>query len=377
MQTVSLCMIVRDEEDVLGRCLDTIADLVDEIIIVDTGSVDRTKEIAAQYTDQIYDFPWIDNFAAARNASFDKATMDYCLWLDADDILTEENRRKFKEFKDGLDGSADLIFLPYCGRTAASGRAEFVYHRERLLRRTAGFRWQGRVHEVIVPAGCIQYGTVMITHSPGQKTTSDSDRNLRIYQTMIAEGEQLDLREQYYYGRELYYHQQYADAVDVFSKFLQQEGGWVVNCIDACRLLAICYKQLGQNQKALQSLLWALSYEKPDAGICCDLGHYFLEQKRYEQSIYWYEQALQCEPQLNSGKFVQQTDYDYTPCLQLCVCYDHLGQWQKAEAYNEQAAQLIPDSKAVAYNRQYFQQRKQTINNVAELPAEKETEQTE
>lgn len=65
MATFSLCMIVKNEQNVLARCLDSMADLMDEIIIVDTGSQDTTKEIAAKYTDKIYDFAWIDDFAAA------------------------------------------------------------------------------------------------------------------------------------------------------------------------------------------------------------------------------------------------------------------------------------------------------------------------
>lgn len=70
MADISLCMIVRNEEAVLARCLDSIRDEVDEIIIVDTGSSDNTKEIAARYTDKIYDFKWIDDFAAAREFFF-------------------------------------------------------------------------------------------------------------------------------------------------------------------------------------------------------------------------------------------------------------------------------------------------------------------
>ena len=66
-------MIVKNEENVLKRCLDSIYDLMDEIIIVDTGSTDRTKEIAAEYTDKIYDFTWVYDFSAARNFSFSKA----------------------------------------------------------------------------------------------------------------------------------------------------------------------------------------------------------------------------------------------------------------------------------------------------------------
>ena len=75
MVTFSLCMIVKNEEAVLDRCLSSIADLMDEIIIVDTGSTDGTKEIAGRYTDRIYDFPWKNDFSAARNFSFSRATM--------------------------------------------------------------------------------------------------------------------------------------------------------------------------------------------------------------------------------------------------------------------------------------------------------------
>ena len=79
MATISLCMIVKNEEAVLDRCLSSVSDLVDEIIVVDTGSTDRTREVAARFTRQIYSFPWRDDFAAARNESFSHASMDYCI----------------------------------------------------------------------------------------------------------------------------------------------------------------------------------------------------------------------------------------------------------------------------------------------------------
>ena len=83
--TISLCMIVKNEERTLARCLDTVTDLVDEIIILDTGSSDRTMDIAAKYTDRVYTYTWNEDFAAARNESFVRATQEYILWLDADD----------------------------------------------------------------------------------------------------------------------------------------------------------------------------------------------------------------------------------------------------------------------------------------------------
>ena len=92
MDTISLCMIVRDEEPVLIRCLESAAGLYDELVIVDTGSADRTREIARGYTDKVYDFPWVDDFSAARNFAFERASMHYCMWLDADDVIPEDQR---------------------------------------------------------------------------------------------------------------------------------------------------------------------------------------------------------------------------------------------------------------------------------------------
>ena len=87
MVTISLCMIVKNEEAVIGRCLASIKDLVDEINIVDTGSTDRTRQIVQQFSVRLFDFEWIHHFAAARNFSFQQATKDYILWLDEDDVL--------------------------------------------------------------------------------------------------------------------------------------------------------------------------------------------------------------------------------------------------------------------------------------------------
>ena len=89
MVTISVCMIVKNEEAVLARCLDSIRGIADEIIIVDTGSTDKTKEIASNYTKHIYDFTWVNDFSVARNFAFSKATKDYIYSADADEVLEE------------------------------------------------------------------------------------------------------------------------------------------------------------------------------------------------------------------------------------------------------------------------------------------------
>src|SRR5579872_7358729 len=85
--TVTAALIVKNEAGVLARCLDSIAVHVDEIVIVDTGSEDATKEIAARYTNRIFDFTWIQDFSAARQFAFDRATGEWVFWLDADDVV--------------------------------------------------------------------------------------------------------------------------------------------------------------------------------------------------------------------------------------------------------------------------------------------------
>ena len=353
MVSVSLCMIVKNEEDVLERCLESAADLVDEIIIVDTGSTDRTREIAARYTDKIFDFLWRDDFAAARNESFSHAAMDYCLWLDADDVLLEEDQEKIRALKEELDPGVSVVMAPYHTGFDESGRVTFSYYRERLIKNRAGMSWAGAVHEVVPPVGTVLYGDFAVTHK--KTRPSDPDRNLRIYQSQLEAGKELEPRQQFYYGRELYYHHRWEEALEVFEAFLEEGRGWVENNIDACCHCAYCQKELGHEQAALAALLRTFTYDRPRAEVCCDIGLWFFQREQYRQAAYWYALALTCARDDRRGGFVSPDCYGYLPCIQLCVCYSRLGDLQRAEMFNELAALYKPDSPSVLHNRAVFQ----------------------
>ena len=116
MITISLCMIVKNEERILRRCLDSLADLVDEIVIVDTGSTDNTKSIAAEYTEKVYAFEWVDDFSAARNFAFSKATKEYIYSADADEALNGENRERFRILKRTLLPEVEIVQMKYGGQ---------------------------------------------------------------------------------------------------------------------------------------------------------------------------------------------------------------------------------------------------------------------
>jgi glycosyltransferase involved in cell wall biosynthesis len=147
----SVCMIVKNEEDNLSKCLKTVTNFADEIIIADTGSTDDTKRIASKFTDKVYDYEWLEedelgNFSAARNFSISKATGDYILWIDADEQL-ENGIRLFKyTLSDYYDGI--LLKQKQCmsKQSHEMGINVDVMH-DRLFKNNIGIKFTGVVHE--------------------------------------------------------------------------------------------------------------------------------------------------------------------------------------------------------------------------------------
>lgn len=149
---VSLCMIVKNEEKYLPQCLNSVKDLVDEIIIVDTGSTDKTVEIAEGFGAKIYHFQWTNSFSQARNESLKYATKDWILIMDADDEFCSEDKENFKQLINSPLEDNSLYFfetLNYCGNTITSNNIS-VNLNPRLLKNNHGFCYEGKVHNQLV-----------------------------------------------------------------------------------------------------------------------------------------------------------------------------------------------------------------------------------
>ena len=135
MNTLSLCLICKNEENNIKRLLDSVrGNLFDEIIIVDTGSTDRTVEVAKKYTDKIFFFKWINDFSAARNHSFSKATSSHILWLDSDDVVKPADYQKLLNLKGRLHES-DIWLFKYEYAHDEFGNSICSFFRERIVKR--------------------------------------------------------------------------------------------------------------------------------------------------------------------------------------------------------------------------------------------------
>lgn len=178
MRSFSICMIVKNEADILEETLESVKGVGDEIIIVDTGSTDNTKDIAKKYTDLIFDFKWIDDFAAARNASYSYATKDYILFMDADDFLPDEERAKLLQLKKNLDMSVDAVSMFTVTGVDEFGNPIFKFRRHRLVKSSNHFKWHGSVHEYLEVGGNILHSDIYILHRK-QKKKIDKERRRR------------------------------------------------------------------------------------------------------------------------------------------------------------------------------------------------------
>lgn len=352
----SLCMIVKNEEKTLERCLESVKGIFDEIIIVDTGSLDNTKATAKKYTDKIYDFIWCDDFSLARNFSFSKASGDYIMWLDADDIIDDKNANKLLDLKEKLSFDTDVVMMKYATGFDETGNETFFYYRERLIKKFSGLKWNGFVHEVITPKGNVVYEDITVFHKPDNKKQKDPARNLKMYESKLASGAKLSARETYYFARELYYNGKYDKASKYFEEFLSFPNGWYVDKINACTILYDIYIQFSVN-KAISALAKALSYDIVNPQVLCLMGDAQKISCRLDQAIFWYSSALLCPPSYRQNGFVMPEYERYYPLLQLCVCYDMLGEYDKAKEYNRLAGIEKPDSEAVKLNEKYFEEK--------------------
>lgn len=349
---LSLCLIVRDEEHTLGRCLESVAGVFDEVVVVDTGSADATRDVAARFGATVSDFVWADDFAAARNASFDRAEGDYLMWLDADDVLLAEDREKLLALKATLDGRVDAVSMLYHTAFDASGNVTGVNRRIRIVRRAKAFRWMGVVHEDLETSGSFTLldSDIVVTHRKPPSESGPSDRNLRILEKLFAAGQSVRPADVLNYARELEMHQQFTQAIPHYEQFLASGTGDVEVRLFALHHLASCHFMAGDPDAEWRCTLTSLDIDVPRPEFSCRVAERFLRRNQFAQAAFWYEQALNGPGTSSPWSIGNLAFRTWVPHKQLGLCYFQLGDYQRSLQHNRAARQYLPDDSGIASN---------------------------
>ena len=338
--TISLCMIVKNEEKILARCLDTVADLVDEIVIVDTGSADRTKEIAAGYTDRIFDFKWVDDFSAARNFAFSKASMDYIYSADADEVLSEENRDRFRLLKETLLPEIEIVQMKYSNQLQFQTVYNFdEEYRPKLFKRKRDFVWEEPIHEMVRLEPVVFDSDIVITHLP---ENSHAKRDLETFYRHCAGGYRPPKRLHNMYARELMMagdEEDFARAADFFRSSAadpERDGEEIAEaCCVAARAARLDKDVVGFFKYASKVIA-----EEACSEICCELAAFYEDAGDTEEAAVWYYNAVfETSPilDLQSGK--------NRGLEGLIRCYERLGCREQADAYRAKLSELQTEPK--------------------------------
>jgi glycosyltransferase involved in cell wall biosynthesis len=313
--TVSACLIVRDEEQVLARCLDSIAGLYDQLVIIDTGSTDGTPSIAARYRADFTRFTGcnspdglIMDFAAARNVALASAKCDWILQIDADEILTsgaDAIRRHINESR--YDHIAFSILSD--GVQWSSGR---------LFRRSACVGYRSRVHEYMDCKGAFFADPRVVIENIMSKKGKErsADRNIRLCTLMIEEDPQ-NGRTYHYLGNEYRLLRRLDEAIECYRRAIEL-GNFKVGLFHSAYYLAICYLLREDFESAIAAGLQAVKIDPRYAEGHCVLGDAYTCYGHIAFARQWYLNALQCHaPPADAVLPVQAWAYHYHPIKRL------------------------------------------------------------
>ncbi len=352
-------MIVKNEERFLPGCLESVRGLVDEIVIADTGSTDNTRKIAESFGARIVDFPWCDDFAAARNESLKNTTGDWILYLDADERIEPAYHAELRRLIAGGKGDAFLLNL----KSRIGPREGAQYHLvsyPRLFRKMKGVRFSGKVHEQITPAlteanARILQTDVIVEHlgyaQDDVVILQKAQRNKRLLLEQVARREN--------YGYALY---QLAQTEIVLGEIEAGLGhldealaaGGFGNSVEASiyGIMAENRAKLGEDEVALRACDKSLEAAPQQAFAYMLRGDIFMKLGRFAESQQAFAEALR---RYESGALAGKVAMAIEPVFPVEIIYSRLAK----------AASLAGDTETAAAYFGRAAKEKRTVANVS------------
>ncbi len=341
---LSLCMIVRDEEDLLPACLDSVAGVADEVVVVDTGSVDRTPEIARSRGARVVEHPWTGDFAAARNAGLERAQGEWVLVMDADEVLHPEDRAQVPGLliMRNVEGYLNTQ-VNFVGEDV-DGEVEMGFSM-RLFRNRAQYRYRGRIHErVDVPSEDVRMTSLRILHY-GYLRSMVGDRNKRSRNMELLEqavAEQPDDMMMYYYlGNEYLARDRNEEAVTAYRlvKAAALEGGYLY-AAKLIKNLAHGLLRLDRPEEALAELNEGLVHFPEFTDLVYMQGSIYRALGRLPEAIGCFHQCLAMGPAKSPPLHgVNPALGSWKAAHSLGLCHEARGEWAKAADFYRRAWQ--------------------------------------
>jgi len=350
---LSLCLITKNEENNLPSCLNSVKDLADEIIVVDTGSKDKTKEIARQFTDKIYDFVWSDDFSAARNESLKHASGDWILVLDADEIIAVEDHQKIKEAINDWNVSGYRVMTKnYSNQSSVQGwlpaRSDNQYAKDysgwhpsfkvRLFQRKDNFSFVGEVHELVdasieKSAGKISLLKVPVHHYGLDSSKDKIARYLELTSKKIKDDPE---NAKAYFEAGIQYKElgNLLEAESFLRRSLRLDPQPFLPRIN----LALVLQKQGKLDLAIENYKMVLTKNKDNAEAYSGLGFCYFKMGGLEKSAEHFSQAIKFNPLLLDAY------------LNLGGVYEKLGKLAEAESILKKVIHLSKNNPRAYHN---------------------------
>jgi len=346
-------MLTKNEEKNIANCLNSVKDIVDEIIIVDTGSTDKTKEIARKFNVKLFDFKWTDDFSAARNESLRHAVKDWILVLDADETLDQESSKLLKELINGINGKENDAFLflqkNYTNEASIAGFVNEAHKKGgmsysgwygsfivRLFRNKKGYEFEGAVHELAEKSIESKKGKIaavnVILHHYGNADPDAARKKRQFYLGLCKKKARQAPNAASYYELGVLYKENnnFDDAIKSFKKAIElnpkhnmalyelgvvyekqnehdlaiknyTESLRVSENSEAFQNLGVCYLKKGMLKEAYRNLVKAMMLNPNKYSTYNNLGSVLEKIGNYESAIQMLEIGIRLYPKNTIG----------------------------------------------------------------------------
>jgi tetratricopeptide (TPR) repeat protein len=350
MGKLSVALIVKNEEELLGKCLESLRGVWDELVVVDTGSIDSSIDIAKGFGAKLRHFEWTDDFAQARNYAEECCTGDYIYWQDADEILLEGKEAMRQIVDEGLrDGLAPFLIFS----RDKNGKPASTYHRQEMLHKNIPeWRWHGAAHNWLTGPCRLEEPRIVVEHlnRPSGDRPNHTDIFDALRSNLALPGNPAE-RSIFYLAREHFYKRHYHETISLVGMMLQSPVSWPIQRARGCIIAGDSWRALGCDDAAAQAYLKSIEICPTTAEPFFSLGRLRYEQRRWGEAIAWLQASTAFEP---GGFFCDLSIYEWRRWDLLAVCLYKLGRNKEARLYGAKALLAKPDDERLKKNMGYY-----------------------